>query len=89
MNCKVLEAAVLRDAEIAQLFREKGIVTMTGDWTQRDESEESREVGALLRRYGGEQVPVLMIFTPAAPEEPIILRGLFTKETLKEKFKNL
>ncbi|MBQ3388162.1 MAG: thioredoxin family protein [Thermoguttaceae bacterium] len=89
MNCKVLEAAVLRDAEIAQLFREKGIVTMTGDWTQRDESEESREVGALLRRYGGEQVPVLMIFTPAAPEEPIILRGLFTKETLKEKLKNL
>ena len=89
MNCKVLEAAVLRDAEIAQLFREKGIVTMTGDWTERNESEESREVGALLRRYGGEQVPVLMIFTPAAPEEPVILRGLFSKETLKEKLKNL
>jgi suppressor for copper-sensitivity B len=82
VNCKVLEAAVLRAPEIETLFREKEILTMTGDWTNRDDSAESRAVGDLLRRYGGEQVPVLMIFTPETPEEPIILRGLFTKETL-------
>ena len=89
MNCKVLEAAVLRSTEIADLIEEKGIVTMTGDWTNRDDSEESRDVGNLLRRYGGEQVPVVMIFTPKNPESPIVFRGLFTKSELAEKLKEL
>ena len=55
---------------------------MTGDWTRRDQTEESRAVGDLLSRYGGQQVPVLMIFTLDRLDDPIVLRGLFTKETL-------
>ena len=82
MNCKVLERTVLRAPEIESLFRQKGIVTMTADWTNRGQTDESRAVGDLLARYGGEQVPVLMIFTPKDPENPVILRGIFTKERL-------
>ena len=85
MNCKVLEGTVLRAPEIESLFREKKIVTMTADWTLRDQTAESRAIGGLLNRFGGEQVPVLMIFTPNDPDNPIILRGLFTKETLVKK----
>ena len=89
MNCKVLEGTVLRAPEIVSLFRGKGIVTMTADWTSRDQTDESREIGTLLNRYGGQQVPVLMIFTPENPDEPVILRGLFTKETLIKEINSL
>ena len=88
MNCKVLEGTVLRAPEIVSLFRGKGIVTMTADWTSRDQTDESREIGTLLNRYGGPPVPVLMIFTPENPDEPVILRGLFTKETLIKEIKS-
>ena len=82
MNCKVLELTVLHAPEVDTLLHQKGVVTMTGDWTRRDQTEESRAVGDLLSRYGGQQVPVLMIFTLDRLDDPIVLRGLFTKETL-------
>lgn len=87
MNCKVLESTVLRSPEIEKLVAEKGIVTMTGDWTNRGDSEESRAVGDLLRQYGGEQVPVVMIFSPERRDTPVVLRGLFSKGTLLQKLK--
>lgn len=82
MNCKVLESTVLKSETIEKLLGEKGIVTMTADWTSRDKTSDGREVGEMLRQYGGEQVPVVMIFSPGS--EPTILRGLFTAETLAE-----
>lgn len=84
MNCKVLESTILHTREILEIVNGKGIVTMTADWTNRDESAESRDIGRLLRRFGGEQVPVLMIFSPDRPDDPIILRGMFTKGSLIE-----
>ncbi|MBQ3454554.1 MAG: thioredoxin family protein [Thermoguttaceae bacterium] len=81
MNCKVLESTVLRHPRVEQIIAEKKIVTMTADWTSRDASQDGRQVGELLRQYGGEQVPVVMIF-PGGGEPPRILRGLFTVDTL-------
>ena len=89
LNCKVLESTVLHSGEILNRIDEMGIVTMTADWTNRDDSPESRDVGRLLRRFGGEQVPVVMIFTPGHPENPVILRGLFTQGTLIEALDSL
>ncbi|MBR3218649.1 MAG: thioredoxin family protein, partial [Thermoguttaceae bacterium] len=81
MNCKVLESTVLHHPRVEQIIAEKKIVTMTADWTSRDASQDGRQVGELLRQYGGEQVPVVMIF-PGGGEPPRILRGLFTVDTL-------
>lgn len=83
MNCKVLESTVLKSERIENRIREEGILTMTADWTGRDQTADGREVGHLLRLYGGEQVPVVMIFKPSQPNDPTILRGLFTVETLE------
>lgn len=89
MNCKVLESAVLKSDRIERLIREKNIVTLTADWTSRDKTPDGREVGEMLRRYGGEQVPVVFLFSPKDPESPTILRGLFSVETLAEAIETL
>lgn len=88
MNCKVLESAVLKSDRIEQLIREKNIATLTADWTSRDKTPDGREVGEMLRQYGGEQVPVVLLFSPKDPESPTILRGLFSVETLAEAIEN-
>lgn len=88
MNCKALESTVLHTEAIESLAERKGIVTMTADLTNRD-APESAAAFALLDRFGGRQVPVVMIFSPENPDDPTILRGLFTRARLEsalEKF---
>ena len=82
MNCKALESTVLHTEAIESLAEQKGIVTMTADLTNRD-TPESAAAFALLDRFGGRQVPVVMIFSPENPDDPTILRGLFTRARLE------
>ena len=83
MNCKALESTVLHTERIESLADQKGIVTMTADLTNQN-SPESADAVDLLDRFGGRQVPVVMIFTPKNPDHPTILRGLFTTTQLEE-----
>ena len=90
MNCKLLESTVLHTAPILDLVDQKGIVTMTADWTnQNDQSNEMKAINQLLDQFGGRQVPVIMIFDPRNPEQPEILRGLFTTSELVNKLDKL
>ncbi|MDO5567443.1 MAG: thioredoxin family protein, partial [Planctomycetia bacterium] len=90
MNCKLLESTVLHTVPILDLVDQKGIVTMTADWTnQNDQSNEMKAINQLLDQFGGRQVPVIMIFDPRNPEQPEILRGLFTTSELVNKLDKL
>ncbi|MDO5553696.1 MAG: thioredoxin family protein [Planctomycetia bacterium] len=90
MNCKVLEATVLKSSEILALVKQRGIVTMTADWTnQNGDSEQIQAINNLLDRYGGRQVPVVMIFQPSAPDSPVVLRGVFSKSRLVEELEKI
>ncbi|MDR2754680.1 MAG: thioredoxin family protein [Planctomycetaceae bacterium] len=78
VNCKVLEAAVLKTDSILKLLDEKRVVSLVADCTRQGEATE------LLKRLGPEQVPVLALFDPNNPSQPIVLRGYYTQKKLIE-----
>ena len=57
VTCKVNEAAAINRAETEQLFREKGIVVMIGDFTRRDPA-----IARFLAAYGRSGVPLYLYF---------------------------
>ncbi|MDR2439351.1 MAG: thioredoxin family protein [Planctomycetaceae bacterium] len=78
VNCKVLEAAVLKTDSILKLLDEKRVVSLVADCTRQGEATE------LLKKLGPEQVPVLALFDPNNPSQPIVLRGYYTQKKLIE-----
>ncbi|MDR3182928.1 MAG: thioredoxin family protein, partial [Planctomycetaceae bacterium] len=75
MNCKVLEATVLESPEVLQVLDEQNIVSLTADCTRSGEATD------LLLQLGPRQVPVLAVFDPKQPEQPVVLRGGYTVKT--------
>ena len=79
VTCKVNEAAAINRAETEQLFREKGIVVMIGDFTRRDPA-----IARFLAAHGRSGVP-LYLYYPArgtAVELPQILTPAIIAETV-------
>jgi thiol:disulfide interchange protein len=83
VNCKVLEAMVLKTDPIRKLLDEKQVVSLVADCTHQGEATE------LLKKLGSEQVPVLALFDPNNPSQPIVLRGYYTQKKLIELLENL
>ncbi|MCL2348826.1 MAG: thioredoxin family protein [Planctomycetaceae bacterium] len=84
LNCKVLERTVLHSNEVTAKLNEINGVILTADWTYRNP-----EITDMLNQLGGEQVPVVAIFTPENKTNPIVLRGMFTSATLIERLNNI
>ena len=82
LTCKTLEAAVLNTNEIADAVKANGVLVMRADWTHSPP-----EVTRMLELLGSKQVPVLCIFPAGNPNEPIVLRGGYTKSTLLDALK--
>lgn len=78
VNCKVLEQTVLHAKTVLDKLEEKNAVSLVGDCTKEGDAK------AFLRRFGADQVPVLVIFDPKKPKEPVVLRGGYTQGTLLE-----
>ncbi|MCL2622981.1 MAG: thioredoxin family protein [Planctomycetaceae bacterium] len=77
-SCKWIESSILHDKKVLDKIDEKGIVTLQADWTDGDEA-----ITLLLRRLGGEQVPVIAIFNPREPNKPVVFRGELTTQGTK------
>ena len=77
LTCKTLEATVLNRREIRELVEANHIVTLQADWTHGQP-----EVTDMLKLLGSKQVPVIAIFPAGNPNEPIVLRGGYTRQTL-------
>ncbi len=82
LTCKTLEATVLNTREIQAAVQAAGIVTMHADWTHGQP-----EVTKMLDLLGSKQVPVLAIFPAGNPNQPIVLRGGYTQQTLFDALK--
>ncbi len=90
MNCKYLEKTILHTEEVESVFDSLNAVTLTADWTNQDsQTPDVLAINELLDANGARQVPTLMIFTPSAPDKPIVLTGLYTKGTLLETLSKL
>jgi suppressor for copper-sensitivity B len=77
LTCKTLEAAVLNRREVRDLVDANRVITLQADWTHLPP-----EVTDMLKLLGSKQVPVIAIFPAGNPNEPIVLRGGYTRQTL-------
>jgi suppressor for copper-sensitivity B len=80
VNCKTLEAFVLNTEAVRRKIAENGVVRLKADWTARNEPD----VNQMLDWLGGRQVPTLAIFPANNSNNPIVLRGGYTKGDLLE-----
>ncbi len=81
LTCKVVEKTTLNVGETADMVAKYNIMPFKADWT--DGSDEIREV---LDKLGANSIPVLAVFSPDRPKEPIILRDAWTMSSLREAF---
>lgn len=82
LTCKTLEKTVLNTAKVRDWVDEHGLVMLMADWT-----EPSAEIDTMLQKLGSEQIPVLAIFPAGRPNQPIVLMGGYTQNTLLEKLR--
>jgi thiol:disulfide interchange protein DsbD len=74
INCHVLEAAVLSKEPVQTAFRTSNALLLKADL-----SVDNPPATALNRKLGGEAIPVLAIFSPGRPLEPVVLRDSYTQ----------
>ena len=81
-TCKVLESTVLNTPAVQGVVTQQRIVPLVADWT-----DGSAEISAMLELLGSKQIPVLAIFPADRPNNPIVLRGWYTKAQLVEQLR--
>ena len=64
LTCKVNEAAVLDQDEVAASFRARGVAVLVGDWTRGDAA-----IGRFLEKQGRSGVPLYLWYAPGKPPE--------------------
>jgi thiol:disulfide interchange protein len=64
LTCKVNEAAVLDQDEVAAVFRDKRAAVLVGDWTRGDAA-----IGRFLEKQGRSGVPLYLWYAPGKGPE--------------------
>ena len=72
LTCKVNEAVVLQRKVVLERFRQKGVVLLRADWTDRSDS-----IARAITGYGRAGVPLYVLYGPGAAE-PALLPELLT-----------
>jgi thiol:disulfide interchange protein len=80
LTCKTLETTVLNTQEVRRVVEANKVVTLVADWT-----DGNPEISKMLEALGSKQVPVIAIFPAGRPNQPLVLRGFYTKKTLIDK----
>ncbi len=75
-TCQANKRLVFGSDDVKRLFRERGIVTLKGDWTNHDPA-----ITAELAKYNRSAVPFNLIYKPGATE-PVALPELLTAATV-------
>jgi thiol:disulfide interchange protein len=78
LTCKVNEKAAIDRAEVQDAFKNKGVVTMAGDWTNGDPA-----ITRFLETQGRSGVPLYLFYAPGG-EAPEILPQVLTPGLLTE-----
>ena len=76
LSCKVNEKTSIERQDVADAFKQAGIETLVGDWTNGDAA-----IGRFIERHGRTGVPLYLFYRPGA--EPEILPQVLTPERLK------
>jgi len=79
-TCKTNEMVALNRQKTYEFIRENDVVPLMADFTNR-----SPEIKRWLDRFETIGVPLTVIFPANRPDQPIVLRGLYTQSTLLER----
>jgi thiol:disulfide interchange protein DsbD len=73
LTCKANEQLVLADPRVEREFERLEVVRFKADWTRRDE-----RIRAELAAHGRAGVPMYLVYSPGAPEVPVVLPELLS-----------
>jgi thiol:disulfide interchange protein DsbD len=73
INCRVLEATVLKNPELHRAIVDKNALLLRADLSQ-----DNPPADALNQKLGSRSIPVLAIFHPSAPTTPTVLRDTYS-----------
>jgi len=76
LSCKANEAGAIDRAAVQEAFRDKGVITLVGDWTNGDPV-----ITRTLAEHGRNSVPLYLWYAPGA-DAPVILPQILTPGTL-------
>ncbi len=82
-TCQANKKLVFHSQEVLEYFRDKKIVTLRGDWTNKDP-----QITAELAAYQRSAVPFNLIWMPGK-SDPVILPELLTPDTVLRALKGL
>ena len=75
INCHVVEATVLTRDEVLD-----GVISNNAVLLKADVTDDNPAAQALNGKLGGKSIPVLAIFSPLRPEQPVVKRDLYTRQ---------
>ena len=84
ITCLVNEKMVLGTPEIQMELRDKGVVYMKGDWTNRDPA-----ITRVLEQYGRSGVPLYLLFPSDRQRQAIVLPNILTKGIVQQNLRLL
>ncbi len=87
LNCKVVEKTVLDRDEFKSELDRKNVTLMIADISNN--TYESAVINKLLKQLGSESIPFTAIFPGDNPMEPIVLRDIYTLDTILEALSTL
>ena len=73
INCRSLEAFVLSAKSVQDEFHDSRALLLRADLSQ-----DNPPASAFNEKLGGHAIPVLAIFSPGRPLEPVVLRDSYT-----------
>ncbi len=83
VTCLVNERTAMSTEGVQDLFAEKGVTYLKGDWTNRDPA-----ITRTLEKYGRSGVP-LYLFYRGDGSEPVVLPQILTEATVREHLETL
>jgi thiol:disulfide interchange protein len=82
LTCMVNERNAFADAAVQEIFRDKKVTLMKGDWTNRDPA-----ITKALAAFGRAGVPLYVVYNPRpGATEPIVLPQLLTAGIVQSAF---
>ncbi len=78
LSCKANEAGAINREAVQEVFKDKGVVTLVGDWTNGDPV-----ITRTLAEHGRNSVPLYLWYAPGA-DKPEILPQILTPGTLTD-----
>jgi thiol:disulfide interchange protein len=81
LTCMVNERNAFSDAAVQEIFRNKNVTLMKGDWTNRDPA-----ITKALADFGRAGVPLYVVYNSKPGSEPIVLPQILTASVVESAF---